>query len=122
MTARGTTEDDVRREALALRETEERPSYGRPGFRVHDVLFARLVDAEGVLLVWRDSLEDKAALIAHDPDKFSTTAHYDGHPSVLVHLAAVDVPELRELLVESWEVRAPTRVRAQGPVPADRLP
>jgi len=35
------TDDDVRRLALALPETVERPSYGTPGFRVKDKLFAR---------------------------------------------------------------------------------
>jgi len=36
------TEDDVRRLALALPEVAERPSYGTPGFRVKDKLFARI--------------------------------------------------------------------------------
>ncbi|MGI8457420.1 MAG: MmcQ/YjbR family DNA-binding protein [Propionibacteriaceae bacterium] len=113
MTRAGLGEQDVRTAALALRDTTEQPSYGRPGFRVHDVLFARLVEPE-VLLVWRETLEEKAALLDHDPAKFFTTAHYDGHPSVLVRLSAVDPDELAELLVESWQARAPARVRVQG--------
>ena len=36
------SEDDVRRAALALPETVEKPSYGSPGFRVRDRLFARI--------------------------------------------------------------------------------
>lgn len=116
MTA-GVGEAEVRAEALALRDTTERPSYGRPGFRVHDVLFARLVDEPGVLLVWCAGVEEREALLGHDPGKFFTTPHYAGHPSVLVRLAAIDRTELRELLVESWEVRAPARVRAQGATP-----
>jgi hypothetical protein len=42
------TEDDVRRLALALPETHERPSYGTPGFRVKDRLFARIHQDGGV--------------------------------------------------------------------------
>ncbi len=34
------TEDDVRRIAQSLPETTEKPSYGTPGFRVKDKLFA----------------------------------------------------------------------------------
>jgi len=36
------TEDDVRRIALSLPATSERPSYGTPGFRVRDRAFARI--------------------------------------------------------------------------------
>ena len=35
------TEDDVRELALALPGVIEKPSYGMPGFRVRDRLFAR---------------------------------------------------------------------------------
>jgi hypothetical protein len=36
------SEDDVRTIALGLPETSERSSYGTPGFRVKDKLFARI--------------------------------------------------------------------------------
>jgi hypothetical protein len=36
------TQDDVRRAALSLPATTERPSYGTPGFRVKDKLSARI--------------------------------------------------------------------------------
>ena len=103
------TESDVRAIALALPETEERPSYGTPGFRVKDRLFARLREP-GVLLVWCADEGEKDFLLRADPAKFFTTPHYDGHPSVLVRLAAVDRDELAELLTDSWRVRAPKRV------------
>lgn len=106
------TEDDVRRIALSLPATTERSSYGTPGFRVQDRLFARVHEEPGVLVVWLSSVEDKAALLAADPAAFFTTAHYDGHPSVLVRLAAVDAAELGELLEEAWEARASARLRA----------
>ena len=38
--------------------------------------------------------------------------HHDGHPSVLVRLAAVDREELAELLTDAWRVRAPKRLAA----------
>lgn len=103
------TEDDVRRLALALPFTVEWPSYGTPGFRVRDRLFTRLHEEPGVLVLWRPSVEDRDALIAADPEKFFTSPHYRGHPSVLLRLAAVDEAELAELLGEAWEVRAPRR-------------
>jgi hypothetical protein len=106
-----TTEDDVRAIALTLPETEERPSYGTPGFRVKDRLFARIRET-GVLLVWCADEDEKDFLIRAEPEKFFTTPHYDGHPSVLVRLEAVGRDELTELLTDSWRVRAPKRLAA----------
>jgi hypothetical protein len=106
------TEGDVRRLALGLPATTEKPSYGTPGFRVKDKLFARIREEGDVLAVWVDAGE-KEALIAAEPDKFFTTPHYDGHPMVLVRFSAVDVDELEELLTESWRLRAPAKLAAQ---------
>lgn len=106
------TDDDVRRLALALPGATERRSYGTPGFRVADKLFARLHQEPGLLVLWTEGLEAREELLAADPATFTTTAHYDGHPSVLVRLAAVEVSELAELLEQAWWVRAPARLRA----------
>ncbi len=108
------TEQDVRRLALSLPSTIERPSYGTPGFRVQDKLSARLSDEPGVLVLWRGSVEDRDALVAADPDKFFTTDHYARQPLVLLRLSAVDEPELAELLTEAWETRASARLRTAG--------
>jgi hypothetical protein len=99
------TEADVRELALALPDATEKPSYGTPGFRVKDRLFAR-VREEGVLAIWVGSLEEKDFLIEGDPEKFFTTPHYDGYSMVLVRLDAVDREELAELLSESARLRA----------------
>jgi hypothetical protein len=110
------TEDDVRRIALSLPATTEKPSYGTPGFRVKDKLFARIRDEgeEGdVLVVWVADEGEKQGLVASEPDKFFTTPHYDGHPIVLVRFGGVDIEELKELLTESWRLRAPKKVLTQ---------
>ncbi|MEU5695814.1 MmcQ/YjbR family DNA-binding protein [Actinosynnema sp. NPDC020468] len=104
------TESDVRQIALELPETAERTSYGTPGWRVADKLFARMHEDDGVLVVWCADEGEKEALLRSAPDRFFTTAHYDGHPMVLVRLAEVDKAELRELLTDSWRTRAPKRL------------
>jgi hypothetical protein len=105
------TEEDVRRIALSLPETTEKPWYGTPGFRVKDKGFLRIrTEAEGGLVVFVSDLGEKEALLASEPEKFFTTPHYDGHPTVLVNLPAVDTAELTELITESWRLRAPARV------------
>lgn len=107
-----TSVDDVRELALALPETTEKPSYGTPGFRVRDRLFARMREEGDVLVVWCGGLDEKEFLIRAEPGRFFTTQHYDGHPMVLVRLGAVDREELSELLAESWRLRAPKRLVA----------
>lgn len=105
------TEDDVRRIALSLPETIEKPWFGTPGFRVKDKGFLRIrSEAEGGLVCFVADLDEKEALLASDPGTFFTTPHYDGYPTVLVHLDAVDLDELAELITESWRLKAPKRV------------
>lgn len=105
------TDDDVRRLALALPETIEKPSYGTPGFRVKDRLFARLHQDGGVLVLWCAHLAEKESFIESEPDVFFTTPHYDGYPLVLARMSRIDAGELADLLAGSWRVRAPARVR-----------
>lgn len=105
------TEDDVRRIALALPETTEKPWFGSPGFRVKDKGFLRIrSEAEGALVVFVADLGEKEALLASDQRTFFTTSHDDGYPAVLVRLEEVDVDELAELIADAWLVKAPTRV------------
>ena len=106
------TTDDVRRIALSLPATTEKPSYGTPGFRVKDRLFARVREEGDTVVVWVEDEAEKATLLASEPAKFTTTPHYDGHPIVLVRYDGVDAEELTELLTESWRLRAPARLRA----------
>jgi hypothetical protein len=103
------SEADVRKIALALPDTVEKSSYGTPGFRVRDRLFARLRSDPDALVLWRESVEEKEALIEAAPEKFFTTPHYDGHPHILVRLEAIDGEELGDLLEESWQLRGGRR-------------
>jgi hypothetical protein len=105
------TEEDVRNIALSLPSTTEKPSYGTPGFRVKDKLFARIRDG-GELGVYRESEDEKFAMVAAEPAKFFTTPHFDGYAMVLVNLDAVDADELTELLTEAWLLRSPAKLRA----------
>ena len=106
---RGTvTHDDVRRIAMALPGAFERASYdGQPSWRTKPRMFTWIRADPEALVVFVESVEDKDALIASDPDTFFTTPHYDGHAIVLVRLDAVDEQEATELITESWRLRAP---------------
>lgn len=114
------TFDDVRRIALALPETV--PDSDGTAFRVEGKLFAwpwqERVDPRrarvpnlGVLVVRIASEMDKDVLIGMDPNAFFTQPHYDGYAAILVRLAAIDDAMLEKLLIDSWRLRAPKRLR-----------
>ncbi len=117
------TWDDVRRLALELPETAERPSYGGvPAWAVRGKAFVwerplRRADVEQVgevdgpiLGVYTGSLEAKDELLAEEPEAAFTVAHLDGYPAVLIRLDRLDVDRLRELVTDSWLARAPKRL------------
>jgi len=104
------SEDEVRSAALSLPETNEKSSYGMPGFRVRTKGFARLHEEPGVLVLWCADVGEKQALIASEPDKFFTTAHYDGYSTVLVRMDRIEGEELLDLLTAAWRSRAPRRL------------
>lgn len=117
------TEDDVRRIALSLPETTEKPWFNTPGFRVKDKGFLRIrSEAEGWLVAFVADLDEKEALLASSPDRFHSTPHYDGYPTVLVDLEAIGIDELTEVITDSWRNRAPVRVRKACEAERDGAP
>jgi hypothetical protein len=106
------TVDDVRRVALSLPATSEKPYNRRPSFRVRSTLFIRVHEQPDALYVSCAGLGERDELLAADPEKFFITPHYDNYPAVLVRLGAVAVDELTELITEAWRLCAPTKLLA----------
>jgi hypothetical protein len=118
------TWDDVREIASALPETSEIESRGLRQWRVKDKLFVwerplRRSDLEalgdtapdGPILGARvEHLVAKEALLATQPEVYFTTPHFDGYAAVLVRLDRIALDELREVIVEAWLDRAPSRL------------
>jgi hypothetical protein len=123
--------EDVRRIAGALPGSEERISRERLQWRVGGRLFvwerplrprevAELGAAapDGPILGARvEHLHAKEAILADDPAAFFTTSHFEGHPSVLVRLDAIGLPELEEIITEAWFARAPPKLAAEAERP-----
>jgi hypothetical protein len=68
-----------------------------------------------VIVVWVESEADKQALVQDPTTPFFTTAHFDGHDSVLVQasrLGEITRQELAELVQDAWLARASARRRA----------
>jgi hypothetical protein len=114
------TQEDVRRIALSLPETEE--VSGRFAFSVRTkskpkgfvwVWMERVepkkarVPQPGVVAVRVANLEEKNLLLSMDDAKFFTEPHYNGFPAVLVRLSAVTAAELEELITNAWRCQAP---------------
>ncbi len=100
------TEDDIRKFALSLPNTEEGTSYGTLAFKVNNKLFLRWREEGHSILLWVESLAEKDALLASDTKKFWTTPHYDGYPTVLVRFGKVKKTELEDSIEHSYRQRA----------------
>jgi len=108
------TEADVRAIALLLPATTEEQWYQTPGYKVAGKGFLRLrTEAEGGLVVFVSDMGEKQALLASGSDAYFTTPHYEGSPIVLVNLAKIDLAELRELITDSWLIKASPKLRRQ---------
>lgn len=114
------TFDTVKKIALALPGVEESTAYGSPALKVDGELLACIAinrSAEPGTLVIRIANEDRAELLAADPDVYYMTDHYVNYPSVLVRLARIKPHVLRDLLgmahkfVTRAGPRAPARKR-----------
>ena len=92
--------ETVRDIGLTLAGVEESTAYGSPVLKVHGKLMAGIAvnrSAEpGSLMLFVD-LDDRAELLAADPDVYYVTDHYVGN-AVLVRLSRVNPDVLRDLL------------------------
>jgi hypothetical protein len=115
------TEDDVRRIALALPHVAEIESEGFD-FRVGNKGFVwsypervpgqrRVIRTDIAVLYVGDEAE-KQALLLGQPGLFFTNPAYDGLPLVMLRLDRVDVPQLQELILDAWRMRAPADLAA----------
>lgn len=123
------TLDDVRAIALSLPETFETVDGHRGGaaWRAKNGLFVwergpskadiAALDALGrewpeatVIGVRTDGEQVKEALLQTYPDAFFTIPHFDGYPAVLVRLDAVDLEQLREVIIDAWLLKVPKKL------------
>src|SRR5437868_2813166 len=93
--------DTVRKIGLALPGVEEGTAYGSPALRVRGKLLAAIPvnrSAEAGSLGVCVDIDDRAELIAADPDVYYVTDHYVPGNWVLVRLSRVTPHVLRDLL------------------------
>jgi hypothetical protein len=67
---------------------------------------------QDVIVFWVASEEDKQALVQDEASPFFTTAHFDGHLSVLLRASRIDEltrDELAQIVQDAWLSRASAR-------------
>jgi hypothetical protein len=118
--------EDVHELALAMPHvTVEYGTDGNPVYQVggKSFIFFRnprpdAVDPEtgeryqDVIVFWVASEEDKQALVQDEASPFFTTAHFDGHLSVLLRASRIDEltrDELAQIVQDAWLSRASAR-------------
>ena len=96
------TAQDVRRLALALPRAYEALVRDYVKFRVGRIVFLSISPDEE-LLGFGFPKEERAALVASEPDKFMMPLPSDERYNwVRVRLPVLEVDELRELLIDAW--------------------
>jgi hypothetical protein len=110
--ARPPTLDDVRRLALSLPRSYEALVRDRVKFRVGRIVYLSFSGDES-LMGFGFPKHEREALVASEPDKFLMPKPSDmRYHWVVVRLDAIDLEEMRELVVDSWRMCVPKRVAA----------
>jgi hypothetical protein len=106
------TAADVRAIALSLPRTTEGMVRDRIKYRVGRIVYLSISPDETVL-GFAFPRDERAGLVASDPDKFLMPARSDERNNwVQVRLAALEQDELRELVLDAWRMVVSKRVAA----------
>ena len=106
------TLQDVRRIAMSLPRTSEHLIRDHTKFRVGRIVYAS-VSADEERMGFGFPKDERAALVASEPDKFMMPLRSDErYQWVRARLPALEVDELRELLIDAWCMVVPKKVAA----------
>ncbi|MCA2223848.1 MmcQ/YjbR family DNA-binding protein [Nonomuraea aurantiaca] len=104
--------EDVRRLAITLPRSSEHLIRDRIKFRVGSIVYVAFSRDE-TLMGFGFPKEERAALVAAEPDKFLLPRESDMRFNwVVARMAAIDADEMRELVVEAWRLVVPKKVYA----------
>jgi len=114
------TIDDVRALAGELPRSEVAVVRDRVKFRIGRIVYLAFSRDE-TMMGFAFPKEEREALIASEPEKFMMPKPSDQRYNwVVVRLAAIDVVEMREIVLDAWRMVVPKRVAAA--LPPDLLP
>jgi hypothetical protein len=108
----GVTVDDARAIAATLPRSYEVLVRDRVKFRVGRLVYAAFSRDE-TIMGFGFPRDEREALVASDPHKFLMPRQSEmRYQWVCVRLEAIDLDELRELLVDAWRMCVPKKVAA----------
>jgi hypothetical protein len=106
------TAAEVRAVALSLPRTEEHLIRDYTKFRVGKIVYASISPDE-LTMGFGFPKEQRAALIASEPDKFAMPRPSDQRFHwVHARMAALSPEEMRELIIDAWRMVVPKKVAA----------
>ena len=111
------TVDDVRAFAITLPRTTEALVRDRIKFRVGRIVYVAFSRDE-TLMGFGFPKDERDALIASEPEKFQLPPTRDlRYQWVVARMDALDVDEMRELVLDAWRMCVPKKVSAlvEGP-------
>ncbi|MFI7612316.1 MmcQ/YjbR family DNA-binding protein [Nonomuraea terrae] len=107
------TVEDVRQFALTLPRTSEHLIRDRVKFRVGRIVYVAFSRDE-TLMGFGFPKEERAALVAAEPEKFLLPRESDLRFNwVVARPAAIDAAEMRELVLDAWRLCVPKKVRLE---------
>jgi hypothetical protein len=107
------TVDDVRRIASTLPRSSEAVVRDSIRFRAGRLVYAAFSPDEAVLGVGFPK-EERVAMVAAEPDKFMLPRQSEMRYNwILVRPDAIDLDELRELVIDGWRMCVPKSVAAK---------
>ena len=107
------TIDDVRAVATTLPRSYEVLVRDRVKFRVGRIVYLAFSRDE-TEMGFGFPKEEREALVASEPEKFMMPSRADmRYHWVDVRMAAIDVTEMRELVIDAWRMVVPKRVAAE---------
>ncbi len=111
------TVDDVRGFAMTLPRTTEALVRDRIKFRVGRIVYVAFTRDE-TLMGFGFPKDERDALIASEPHKFQLPPTRDlRYQWVVARMDALDIDEMRELVLDAWRMCVPKKVSAlvEGP-------
>jgi len=111
--------EKIRKAALGLPETSERPSHGQPTFFVAGKQFAQFRDnhhgdGRTVVCLRVSSPDEQAMLLEADPETYSKPAYMPSWLGINVGGDSVDWDHVADRIATSWELAAPRRLLEAG--------
>jgi hypothetical protein len=111
------TVEDIRALAVTLPRTTEHLIRDRVKFRVGQIVYVA-ISRDETTMGFGFPKDERDALIAAEPEKFFLPRPSDlRFHWVEAWLAALDVPEMRELVVDAWRMVVPKKVSSSYQLP-----